>query len=112
MASHIVCLERQVRTNGQTRQAQLLFEIVQPLHYHGSMPVIQRFATCRVRINVKDHPPPHFHVQLNDGREAWVSIDPVEIIHGKVAAREIAEVLAWAREHRALLAQTFEELQR
>lgn len=77
-----------------------------------SMPVIQRFATCRVRINVKDHPPPHFHVQLNDGREAWVSIDPVEIIHGKVAAREIAEVLAWAREHRALLAQTFEELQR
>jgi len=61
------------------------------------MPLIQRFANCRVRINPKDHPPPHFHVELNDGR---------------VAAREIAEVLAWAKERQAWLAQTFEELQR
>ena len=74
--------------------------------------VIQRFTNCRVRIRPKDHPPPHFHVELNDGREAWVSIDPVEIIHGRVAAREIAEVLAWAKERQSWLAQTFEELQR
>ena len=78
----------------------------------GRMPVIQRFANCRVRINSKDHQPPHFHVQLNDGREAWVSISPIKIIHGRVATREIAEVLAWAKEHQAWLAQTFEELQR
>lgn len=76
------------------------------------MPVIQRFANCRVRINSKDHAPPHFHVELNDGREAWVAIYPIEIIHGRVAAREIAEVLAWAKERQAWLAQTFEELQR
>lgn len=36
------------------------------------MPVVERFPQCRVRINAKDHPPPHFHVLLNDGREAWV----------------------------------------
>ena len=77
----------------------------------GRMPVIQRFANCRVRINPKDHLPPHFHVQLNDGREAWVSISPIEIIHGRVAPREIAEVLARAKERQAWLAQTFEELQ-
>jgi hypothetical protein len=76
------------------------------------MAVIQRFTNCRVRIRPKDHPPPHFHVELNDGREAWVRIDPIEIIHGRVAAREITEVLAWAKERQAWLAQTFEELQR
>ncbi|MBS4097691.1 MAG: DUF4160 domain-containing protein [Sulfuricella sp.] len=75
------------------------------------MPVIQRFANCRVRVNAKDHPPPHFHVVMNDAREAWVKIDTLEIIHGKVAAREIADVLAWAKANREMLAAKFEELQ-
>lgn len=75
------------------------------------MPVIERFDNARVCIHAKDHPPPHFHIQLNDGREAWVRIDPLEIIHGRVAAREIAEVLAWASERQDWLTQTFEELQ-
>ena len=75
------------------------------------MPVIQRFAQCRIRINAQDHPPPHFHVLMNDGREAWVTIADLEIVHGKVAAREIADVLAWAKSNRATLAAKFEELQ-
>ena len=52
------------------------------------------------------------HVLLNDGREAWVTIVELKIVYGKVAAREIAEVLAWANENRAMLAARFEELQR
>ena len=76
------------------------------------MPVIARFAHCRVWVNAKDHPPPHFHVLLNDGREAWVTIAELKIVHGKVAVREIADVLAWAGNNRAMLATTFEELQR
>jgi hypothetical protein len=56
-------------------------------------------------------PPPHFHVLMNDGREAWVRIDTQEIIHDKIASREIAEVLAWAKANREKLAVTFEELQ-
>lgn len=75
------------------------------------MSIIQRFAHCVVRINPKDHAPPHFHVVMNDAREAWVKIDTVEILHGKVAAREIAEVLAWAKSNRETLAARFEELQ-
>jgi len=75
------------------------------------MPVIQRFAQCRIRINAQDHPPPHFHVLMNDGREAWVTIADLEIVHGKVAVREIADVLAWAKSNRATLAAKFEELQ-
>lgn len=85
---------------------------MQPLHYDKRiMPIIKRFAHCVVRINPKDHAPPHFHVVMNDGREAWIKIDPVEIIHGKVAAREIAEVVAWAASNRETLAAKFEELQ-
>ncbi len=75
------------------------------------MPVIVRFSHCRVRINAKDHPPPHFHVLLNDGREAWVTIAELKIVHGKVAIREIADVLAWAKENQTMLTARFEELQ-
>lgn len=76
------------------------------------MPVIKRFAHCVVRMNLKDHAPPHFHIVMNDAREVWVRIDTVELIHGKVPLREIASVLAWARSNRAALAAKFEELQR
>lgn len=75
------------------------------------MPVIKRFANCLIRINAKDHPPPHFHVVLNDQREAWVRIDTVKIIYGKVVAREISLALNWAKENREALAAKFEELQ-
>lgn len=76
------------------------------------MPVVARFSHCRVRINAKDHPLPHFHVLLNDGREAWVTIAELKIVYGKVVAREVADVLAWAEDNCAMLAATFEELQR
>jgi hypothetical protein len=75
------------------------------------MPVIQRFANCRVVINPRDHAPPHFHILLNDGREAWVAIATLEILHGKIFVREIGDVLAWAKSNQAMLADKFEELQ-
>ena len=75
------------------------------------MPVIKRFANCVLRINLKDHAPPHFHIVMNDGREVWVRIDTVVIIHGRVALREVVEVLDWAKSSRAFLAAKFEELQ-
>lgn len=76
------------------------------------MPVIQRFPHCVVRMYPRDHAPPHVHVIMNDGREVWVSIDPIAIIHGRVKAHAIADVLAWAEANRDLLATRFEELQR
>lgn len=77
----------------------------------AGMPVIQRFPQCRVVINPKDHNPPHFHVLLNDGREVWVEIATVEIINGSVSAREVADILTWARANREMLFAKFEELQ-
>jgi hypothetical protein len=88
------------------------FKNVQLLHYNARVPVIERFPTCRVRINANDHPPPHFHVLMNDGREAWVTIDELKIVYGKVARREISDVLSWAAAKRSMLATKFKELQR
>jgi hypothetical protein len=48
---------------------------------------------------------------MNDGREVWVKIDTLEIIHGKIAQREIAEALAWAATQHSFLLAKFEELQ-
>lgn len=75
------------------------------------MPVIKRFNNCAVRINFNDHAPPHFHLVMNDGREVWVKIDTLEIIHGKITKREIAEAMAWAATQRPLLLAKFEEFQ-
>ena len=48
---------------------------------------------------------------MNDDREAWVAIATLEILHGKIFEREIADVLDWAKDYRVLLADKFEELQ-
>ena len=74
------------------------------------MPVIKRFKNCAIRINFKDHAPPHFHIVMNDGREVWVKIDTLEIIYGKLAMREVAEALAWAATQQTFLLAKFEEL--
>lgn len=58
-----------------------------------------------------DHTPPHFHVRLNDGREAFVAIDSLEILFGKVSEREIADALSWAGQNQTALLNAFMELQ-
>jgi len=44
------------------------------------MPLIKRFAHCQVRINLKDHAPPHFHVLMRDGKEALIEISGLKIL--------------------------------
>jgi hypothetical protein len=43
-----------------------------------------------------DHPPPHVHVNLRDGRDCTVDLESFEI-RGRVAKREIREALAWIK---------------
>jgi len=43
---------------------------------------------------LNDHPPPHVHVRLRDGRECTVELDSLAIT-GRIAEREIREPLAW-----------------
>jgi Domain of unknown function (DUF4160) len=47
---------------------------------------------------VNDHPPPHVHVKLGDGRECLVDIDTLALT-GRITAREIRLELAWIEAH-------------
>jgi hypothetical protein len=66
------------------------------------MPILHRFDNARVLMHLEDHPPPHVHVKLRDGRECTVELDDLAI-QGRVAPREIREVLAWIETNRDLL---------
>ena len=49
-----------------------------------------------------DHPPPHVHVVLRDGRDAIVEIDSLAVI-GKLAVREIRYAMDWIAALKAFL---------
>jgi len=58
------------------------------------MPVLHKFSASRVVMYAGDHLLAHVHVQLRDGRECTVELDSLTIV-GRIAAREIREVLLW-----------------
>ena len=58
------------------------------------MPVLHCFDNAQVLMYFDDHPPPHVHVKLRDGRECIVDLVGFEI-RGRIVEREIREVLAW-----------------
>jgi len=60
------------------------------------------------RVYTDDHPPPHVHVKLRDGRECTVDLNNFEI-KGRIAEREIREILSWIESNRGFL---FDEWQR
>jgi hypothetical protein len=49
-----------------------------------------------------DHPPPHVHVFMRDGRDCTVDIATLEI-NGRIAEREIRDALAWIESERSVL---------
>lgn len=73
------------------------------------MPLIQRFFNCAIYINTRDHNPPHFHVRMNDGREALVEIGTLVVHADHIDRRQIRDALAWAAEHFDLLMEKFRE---
>jgi hypothetical protein len=58
------------------------------------MPTLQRFSDCRVLMYLGDHPPPHVHVVLGNGRDCIVEIESLLVI-GRLSRREIREALNW-----------------
>ena len=66
------------------------------------MPTMQRFPDGRVLMYLGDHPPPHVHVVLRDGRDCIVEIETLSVI-GKLATREIRDTLYWIDAERNFL---------
>ena len=77
--------------------------IVQLLHYHCGMPTLARLSHSTITMYAADHLPPHFHVRMNDGREALVEIATLAVLRGSAAKRELAEALAWAAANKGQL---------
>ncbi|HEY8163207.1 MAG TPA: DUF4160 domain-containing protein [Methylocystis sp.] len=73
------------------------------------MPTLHRFGTVSVRMYADDHRPPHFHIVAPDF-QALVRISDLTVIAGDAHASDIAEALAWAREHQEMLALKWAEL--
>jgi len=72
------------------------------------MPRIARFSATEIAMYFADHPPPHFHVLGRNG-QAQVAIEDMRVI-ARSGRIDIAEALAWAREHQDELWARWNEL--
>lgn len=74
------------------------------------MPEISRFLGIVIRMYLADHNPPHFHASYNDF-EAQFSIDPLEMLGGKLPHRIHGLVIEWASLHQKELMENWNKLQ-
>jgi hypothetical protein len=54
-----------------------------------------------------DHPPPHVHIHLSDGRDCIVEIETLKVI-GKISCREIRNALNWIEIERKFLVKEWQ----
>ena len=73
------------------------------------MPTLRRFGAASLRMYADDHNPPHFHL-VGDDFQVLVQISDLAVIAGNARPAQIADALAWAREHREALALHWVEL--
>lgn len=74
------------------------------------MPTLARLPNATLTMYAADHLPPHFHVRMNDGREALVELATLTVLAGSIPKRELATALAWAAANQALLHAKWKEL--
>lgn len=86
--------------------SQIIFGVV----YNVSMPEITRFFGIIIRMYFDDHNPPHFHA-IYDRNEIQVSIDPIEILNGRLPRRAESMVIEWAALNQQGLMENWERLQ-
>lgn len=62
------------------------------------MPRISAFYGIVIRMWVREHPPPHFHVEYA-GYKASISISTLNIVSGRIPPRALRLVREWAMMH-------------
>ena len=73
------------------------------------MPRIHSFGHFNAYIYADDHNPPHFHV-VGKGWSAMVDIRNLQLVAGRMPARNWPTVIRWATGNRALLLSKWNEL--
>ena len=74
------------------------------------MPEISRFLGIVIRMFSSEHNPPHFHAVYNNF-EAQFSIDPLEMLEGKLPPRIHGIIIEWASLHQKELMENWNKLQ-
>jgi len=75
------------------------------------MPTISAFYGIVIRMFVKDHPPPHFHVRYGEHR-ARVEIATGEPLDGDLPPRVARLVCEWSELHRTGLEENWRRRER
>lgn len=73
------------------------------------MPVVAVVDGMMVILYFEDHDPPHFHVEFGEFR-ARVSIATATLMDGRLPVAKRRKLLEWTREHRAELAQAWQDV--
>ena len=75
------------------------------------MPELSRFMGIIIRMYLGDHNPPHFHAFYNDSK-ALFSIEPLEMLEGRLPPRIHGVVIEWASMHKGELLDNWNRLQK
>jgi hypothetical protein len=62
------------------------------------MPKISEFFGIAIYIYYREHMPPHFHAIYGDD-EAWIEIDNLSVLSGRLAPRAMGMIIEWASLH-------------
>jgi len=75
------------------------------------MPRLSRFFGIDIYMPSREanHPLPHFHAKYGGDRVS-IAIGTLEVLAGKIPAKELAMVRGWAFEHRAELQHAWNDM--
>ena len=71
------------------------------------MPEICRFYGLVIRMYLREHGSPHFHVQYAE-RRAVFAIEPLELLRGELPPRARRLVVEWGQQHQKELLDDWE----
>ena len=74
------------------------------------MPTIAFFNGITVKVNFRDHSPPHCHV-FAAGHKAVLNIKSLQLTHGSLPTARLAGLLTWAARHQSELLQAWNDCQ-
>lgn len=69
------------------------------------MPEISRFLGLLIKMQFRDHSPPHFHIWHGGRSVAVVGIRDLKVLNGKLSTSKLRAVVAWADHNRERLMQ-------
>jgi hypothetical protein len=69
--------------------------------------LVMRIRSAEIQIHPNDHPPPHFHVRVNDDTAVY-EIATLELRKGSIPRHLAKAVMEWAQENRGALRRAWE----